>query len=223
MSEPAAKLNMTDLVAVRRYITDDYALLDDALRKVDAGKLKELDAHIRVATFGLIELPSHRGPAFRGIELSEATLAKYQPRLVIREHAFVSATANPALRFPGNVTYVIESVNGRNVELVADSPIEREVVFFTGTRFFVLAVDRDAHGEATVYLREVPDGRLVRGDPDLSGDDASVLDGLRRSKEVRDAVALPLRFAASRPDKYAHPIGIDDAGEFFPVPMRKPA
>jgi 2-polyprenyl-6-methoxyphenol hydroxylase-like FAD-dependent oxidoreductase len=35
---------------------------------------------------------------------------------------------------------------------------------------------------------------------------------------VRDAMALPLRFAASRPDKYTKPIGIDDRGELFPVP-----
>jgi hypothetical protein len=218
VNESAARLDMTDLVAIRQYITVDYPRVDRALRTLDAAELKELDAQIRIATFGLTELPSHRGPVFRGTELSEATLAMYQPRQLIREHAFVSATANPALRFPGNATYVIESVNARDVTLLADSQVEREVVFFTGTRFVVLAVDREAGGEATVYLREMPDGRLVRGEVDLAVDDGSVLEGLRKSRGVRDAMALPLRFAASRPDKYTKPIGIDDRGELFPVP-----
>jgi hypothetical protein len=208
---------MTDLVAIRQYITQDYPLLDDALRQLDANKLKEFDAQLRVATMGLIELPSHRGPVFRGTELPDAALAKYQPRQVIRERAFVSAAANPALRFPGNATYVIESVNAREVELVADAPLEREVVFFIGTRFVVLAVDREAGGESTVYLREVPDGRLIRGEVDLAIDDGSVLNALRKSRGVRDTMALPLRFAASRPDKYGRPIGISDEGVLFPA------
>ena len=224
MNDPSVRLTMTDLVAVRRYITEDYALVDDALRRVDAEKLKELDAHIRVATFGLIELPAYRGPVFRGTELPEATLAKYEPGLVVREHGFVSATANAAVRFPGNTTYVIESVNGREVERVADEPIEHEVVFFTGTRFAVLDTDRDPGGDATVYLREIPDARLRRGgESGANAIDTEVLDALRRSRRVRDAMDLRLRFPAGRPDKYAAPIGIDDAGRFFRVPKRPPS
>lgn len=217
-SKPGPGLAMEDLVAVRQYITEDYALLDGALRALDMEKLNELDAHIRVATFGLAALPSHRGPVFRGAELPEAIVAKYRPGLVIREHGFVCVTANPALRFPGNATYVIESVNGREVELVADSPVEREVVFFTGTRFAVLGLERDASGEAAIYLRELPDERLLRGDAYTGAADADVLDALRRSRHAREAVALRLRFAAARPDKYAAPIGIDDEGRYFPVP-----
>ena len=150
---------MEDLVAVRGYITEDHATLDDALRRLDLPKLKELDAYIRVATYGLIQLPAYRGPVFRGTDLSDEAIAKYVPGALIREHAFVCTSANIGFRFPGNATFVIDSINGRDVSALAENPSEREVVFFTGTHFSVLAVD-GAPQQRKIYLREIPDPRL---------------------------------------------------------------
>jgi hypothetical protein len=158
----AQQIPEEDLVAVRSYITDRYPLIDDALRAIDMPMLQEYDAHIRVATFGLYELPVYRGPVFRGTTLPDALVAQYVPGSVIQERAFVAGSANPACRFPGNVLYVIQSFNGRLVRGLADEPEEFEVVFFTQTRFKVLAVDSEAaRPEHTIYLAEIPDPRLT--------------------------------------------------------------
>jgi len=151
------------LVAVRGYITADFARIDAALRRLDEAELKELDAYIRLATYGLFHLPSFRGVVYRGCNLSRETLSHYIPGTVVFEHAFISATANPARRFPGNTTFVIASINGRDVSMLADDPEEREVVFFTGTRFKVLKTERDARADDWyVYLAEIPDRRLFQ-------------------------------------------------------------
>lgn len=156
------KIAKEDLVAVRTYITDYHLVIDTALRTIDMSALKEYDAHIRVATFGLYQLPTFSGPVFRGADLPEALLARYVPGSIIQERAFVAASANPACCFPGNLLYVILSVNGRLVRGLADDPEELEVVFFTQTRFKVLAVDSDAATKRhTVYLAEIPDPRLT--------------------------------------------------------------
>lgn len=158
-----SEINKTDLVAVRTYITRFYGVIDTALREGDPAKLQEFDAHIRVATFGLYQLPAFHGPVYRATTLPEETAHKYVPGIIVQERSFVSASADPARRFPGNVQYVINSVTGRLVRALADDPEELEVVFFTATRFKVLAVELDAErAERTVYLSEIPDPRLIR-------------------------------------------------------------
>ena len=152
-----------DLVAVRTYITLFHGEIDKALRQADWAKLKEFDAHIRVTTYGLFQLPAYHGVVYRGAALSAHAAAQYVPGRIIQEPAFISASAAPARRFPGNVQYVIHSVNGRMVRALADDPEELEVVFFTQTKFKVLAMDKGAaQGELTVYLSELPDPRLTR-------------------------------------------------------------
>ena len=161
-----AGINIEDLVAVKGYIGEDHALLDEPLRRLDMPKLKELDPYIRLATYGLFQLPAYQGPAFRGVSLAPETAARYVPGRVVREHAFVCTVANPSIAFPGNTLFVIASVNGRDVSMLADHPKEREVVFFTGTRFKVLAVDASAGGDRrTIYLAEIPDPRLTSAAP----------------------------------------------------------
>ena len=158
---PLAGIDMEELVAVKGYIGEDHARLDEPLRQLDMQKLKELDPYIRLATYGLFQLPAYRGAVFRGTSLAPEAAARYVPGAVVREHAFVSAVANLSIAFPGDTLFVIASVNGRDVSALADRPDEHEVVFFTGTRFKVLAVDDGADGRRTIYLAEIPDSRLL--------------------------------------------------------------
>ena len=157
------KIAEEDLVAVRTYITRFYGEIDAALRQADGAKLAEFDAHIRVATYGLFQLPAYRGVVYRGAALPEHAAARYVPGRVIQEPAFISASADPARRFPGDVQYVIHSVTARLVRALADDPEELEVVFFTQTKFKVLALDKGAApGGLIVYLLEIPDPRLIQ-------------------------------------------------------------
>jgi hypothetical protein len=151
------------LAAVRRYINTDFAMVDTVLRTLDHARLKELDEFIRQVTYGLFQLPSFRGVVYRGTTLSDKAARHYVPGHVVFERSFVSATADPARRYPGNTTFVIASVNGRDVSPLSDSPEEQEVVFFTGTWFKVLATEQDVTaGELYIYLAEIPDRRLLQ-------------------------------------------------------------
>jgi hypothetical protein len=153
------------LAAVRDYITRDFASIDAVLRRLPEAELKELDVRIRLAHYGLFRLPSFRGVVYRGADLSQEALDQYIPGTIVFEPAFVSTTANPARRFPGNTTFVIASINGRDVSPLADDPEEREVVFFTGTWFKVLATEHDAAADDWyIYLAEIPDTTLLQED-----------------------------------------------------------
>lgn len=156
------------LAAVKRYMTTDYPNVNAALRRLDEAQMAQLDAFIRLVTEGLFQLPSFRGVVFRGATLSDDAAAHYVPGHVIFEHSFISATGDIARRFPGNTTFVIASINGRDVSMLSDTPEELEVLFFTGTRFKVLATEHDeAANERFIYLAEIPDRRLLQGYPDL--------------------------------------------------------
>jgi hypothetical protein len=152
------------LAALRRYLSTDFGIVDSALRQIDYARLKELDEFIRFVTYGLFQLPSFQGVVYRGADLSTDALAHYIPGTVVFEHAFVITTADPARRFLGNTTFVIASINGRDVSILADLPEQQEVVFFTGTRFKVLATEYDARVEDYyIYLAEIPDPNLLQG------------------------------------------------------------
>lgn len=58
-----------DLVAIKGYTSDDYKMLNNALRSGDEKELKRLDPYIKVAESGLRQLPSFKGTVFRGTNL----------------------------------------------------------------------------------------------------------------------------------------------------------
>jgi hypothetical protein len=71
-------------------------------------------------------------------------LARYQPDAVVTERAFLSTSVEPAVAqstaFAGNVEFRILSKTGRDISSFSTFPTEREVLFPTGTQFYV--VDR---------------------------------------------------------------------------------
>jgi hypothetical protein len=164
---PSADIPEECLAALRRYLATDFGIVDSALRRLDDAQLKELDEFVRLITHGLFKLPSFRGVVFRGASLSSEAIAQYVPGNIVFEYAFISTTADPARRFPGTTTFVIASINGRDVSMLTEIPQEREVLFFTGTRFKVLATEHDAHADDWyIYLAEIPDRRLLQTRPE---------------------------------------------------------
>ena len=151
------------LAALKRYLADDFETIDAALRNLDPAKLAALDGYIRLVTYSLFELPSFRGIVYRGTSVPAEASANYIPGTVVFEHAFIRATADPSRRFPGDTTFVIASINGRDVSDVAPEREAREVLFFTGTRFKVLAVETDdVFDHRVVYLADIPDLRMLQ-------------------------------------------------------------
>lgn len=56
----------------------------------------------------------------------------------------------------------------------------------------------------------------------LTPEEASLLEQLRRANRARLGIAPAACKPISHPEKYAYPIGIDSAGELFPVRLPSP-
>lgn len=224
-SPSPAGIAAEDLVALRLYLTRDHARIDQALRALDMSALEALNAHIRLATYGLSLLPDQRGTVWLAADLPAEALAHFVPGGVVREHGFVCATADMALRLGGNTTFAVQSVNGRLVRALAAKPAELTVMFFTGTRFEVLGLDQTAPsrtvGHTTVYLREMPDRRLLKspwsapGDP--TADDAAALATLRQAARARAGLPSSALTEAHDASLYRRTLGLDGSARPFPA------
>ncbi len=168
---------LTDLVAVRLYLTGQPQQLDDAARTGQAGP------HVpfgRCVAAGLRRLPSYRGAARLRATLDEAQWQWYSRRRVVTEWAFCPALST-GHALPGTVEFLIWSMTARRVSLLEPS-LPGQVIFLPGTSFKVLRVEAEEQHE--VVLRELAaaeigaDGTVEAGHVPL--DDAA-LAGLDRA------------------------------------------
>jgi hypothetical protein len=146
-----------DLVAVRGYTSNDYSMLNKALRSGDPAELERLHAYIKTAESGLSQLPSHQGAVFRGTNLSSEAALKYKPGQPVTEEFFFSTSAERSSAFPGNTKYYVNSANGKRVEFLSEFPHEREVLFPPGTKFDVISVQvNPSTGQREIFMNEIP-------------------------------------------------------------------
>lgn len=138
--------------------SDDYRMLNSALRNNGAAELKRLEPYIKVATSGLDQLPPHRGTVFRGTTLNAEQAAKYEPGKIVTEPHFMSTSTEMGEAFPGNTKYVVNSVQGKEVSFLSEVPGEKEVLFRPDSQFEVLAVDVDKAGNRVIFMNEVARG-----------------------------------------------------------------
>jgi hypothetical protein len=151
-SYPTRPLASEDLSAFDDYTGSGHGDLNEALRShaLDASQRARIDALNRA----LQKLPTYEGPVVRGSDLTPEVLARYRPGEVITEHAFLSTSLNPAVArssaFAGNVEFRIVSKSGRDVSLVSKYPWEQEILFPSGTEFYVLGRDVDSMTGRTI-------------------------------------------------------------------------
>jgi hypothetical protein len=157
---PSADL-VTDLVALRLYLSGQARQIDDAVR---TGKVGPHVPFGRCVAAGLRRLPSYRGPARLRATLADAEWQWYHGRRVVTEWAFCSALASGQAELPGTVEFRIWSMTGRRTSLL-EPQLPSQVLFLPGTNFKVLQVNSDGHRQ--VLLRELAsneieaDGRIV--------------------------------------------------------------
>ena len=141
-SAMAGPLTSRDLSALADYTGIGHEDLNDSLRTntMDASQQARVDA----LNQALEKLPPHRGPVVRGTDLPPEALARYQPDAVVTERAFLSTAEGAGVArstaFAGNVEFRIFSKTGRDISSYSTFPTEREVLFPSGTKFYV--VDR---------------------------------------------------------------------------------
>ena len=161
-STPAADL-LTDLAALRIYLSGHAQALDAAVR---AGKAGPHVPFARCVAAGLRRLPSYRGAARLRVALADAGLQWYQDRRVVTEWGFCAAVTSGRLRLPGTAEFWIWSMTARRTGLL-EPRVPGQVLFLPGTSFKVLQVS--GGGRREVLLRELsaseigPDGQVEPG------------------------------------------------------------
>ncbi|MCZ1007837.1 hypothetical protein O1L68_14995 [Streptomyces lydicus] len=163
---------LTDLAAIRLYLSGSTPDIDAAIRSAVAGPHVPL---ARCATAGMRRLPSYRGGAILRATLSDAERAWYEEGRLVTEHSFLAALSALRRGLPGNTDVLFWSMTARRTGLLAPEIPDR-LLFTPGTRFKVLrSVDGD---RPAVLLRE-----LAASEVDEAGN-------LREERVPLDEIAL---------------------------------
>ncbi|MFE0521142.1 hypothetical protein [Streptomyces sp. NPDC058954] len=139
---------LTELVAVRLYLSGDSRRADAAVRAATAGPHVPL---ARCVTAGLRRLPSYRGPALLRTRLTQAERSWYRPGRPVTEWAFCHARTalHPGPRGSDALDVLIWSMTARRTSSL-DPAVPDRVLFLPGTVFTVLRAD-----DSVVLLREL--------------------------------------------------------------------
>jgi hypothetical protein len=141
---------LTDLVAVRLYLSGDSAAVNEAVRSASVGSHVPL---ARCVASGLRKLPSYRGTALLRTRISAAERAWYQPGRLATEWAFCTARTETYPAPAQGTDFLIWSMTARRTNLLDPGTPDR-VLFLPGTRFKVLRCDEEGD-RPTVLLREL--------------------------------------------------------------------
>lgn len=148
-SKQSADDVVTDLVAVRLYLSGGTDRIDSAVRGATVGPHVPL---ARCVASGLRRLPSYRGATLLRTTLSEAEWQWYGKRRLVTEWAFCSALTAAHSEMAGDVDVLIWSMTARRTALL-DPTVPDRVLYLPGTSFKVLGV-RDEE-RRVLLLREL--------------------------------------------------------------------
>ena len=151
VSRAVAADALTDLVAVRLYLSGESAAVDAAVRGATVGSHVPL---ARCVASGLRRLPSFRGTALLRARIGPAERAWYREGRLATEWAFCTARteAHPAPQ--DGTDFLIWSMTARRTNLLDPSAPDR-VLFLPGTAFKVLRAAGDDGDRPLVLLREL--------------------------------------------------------------------
>lgn len=131
-------LTPEEAVGVIAYTGSHYRGVNDQLRKgqmtVPQYKLmKSINA-------GLDKMPPYQGTTYRKASLSPEQFALYKPGMVVEERGFTSTSKNKNV-WSGSHQYTVHGKSGRDVQKISNYHNEAEVLFKSGTRFYVEKVE----------------------------------------------------------------------------------
>lgn len=121
-------------IPIIAYSGSHYAKMNEEVRKgvmsVEQYKfMKSLNA-------ALDKLPAYDGVTYRKAPSNAVDLSLYQPGKVVEERGFTSTSKNQGT-WHGDVQYTIHGKSGRDIQKLSSHPSEAEVLFKSGTRFYV--------------------------------------------------------------------------------------
>lgn len=151
------ELNDLEKAVIYWYSDSGYIGINELLLKSKGQKTTQLGEYLDLA---LSKLPNFEGITFRGANLSNADIRKYQQafdeKIIITEYAFLSTSRlkNKANQFRRTVMFEIFSKNGKLIEKVSKFVDEEEVLFRRNSEFRVLNIEnKDSY--VYITLREI--------------------------------------------------------------------
>jgi len=131
-------LTPEEAVGVIAYTGSHYRGVNDQLRKgvmtVAQYKLmKSINA-------GLDKMPAYQGTTYRKASLTAEQFALYKEGMVVEERGFTSTSKNKNV-WSGSHQYTVHGKSGRDVQKISNYHNEAEVLFKSGTRFYVEKVE----------------------------------------------------------------------------------
>ena len=151
VSRAVAADALTDLVAVRLYLSGESAAVDAAVRGATVGSHVPL---ARCVASGLRRLPSFRGTALLRARISPTERAWYREGRLATEWAFCTARTEGHPAPQGGTDFLIWSMTARRTNLL-DPTVPDRVLFLPGTAFKVLRAAGDDGDRPLVLLREL--------------------------------------------------------------------
>jgi len=144
-------LDELECTIVYKYSKDGYIDLNGWLRDQKNEGLPEFGEHLRGS---LVKLPSYKGLAYRGVNLTTGQMQLYQDHLKsgkpLKEHPFLSTSRRRtlAMQFGIRPLFIIHSKNGKLVEnytrFGTGSPFnESEVIFLNSSTFIVADISKE--------------------------------------------------------------------------------
>jgi hypothetical protein len=205
----AVQDTLTDLTAVRLYLTTPGSDLGDAMRDGSVGPHVPVG---RCTASGLRRLPSHRGVVMLRAAFGDTAREYYPEDGLVTDWGFCTALTDAHPGLPGDTNVLIWALTARRTALL-EPEVRDRVVFLPCTSFKVLRVHS---GEPNVVmLRELAsseigdDGRVEAGQVPL---DQVALEGLEQAQSIlengRPGVELPAAYL----DSFGTPPGL------IPVP-----
>ncbi|OZM72136.1 hypothetical protein CFN78_16485 [Amycolatopsis antarctica] len=156
---------ITDLVALRLYLSEEGETLDEALHTATVGP------HVpfaRCVVAGLRRLGTHRGRVSLRAQVEPEHLDWYQDNPRFADWSFVNCLPTGPGNWPGNCDIDIWSLSGRRTTGLEPqaSGLDERVIFPPGTRFKLLGMERadTPDGRHRIVLREC--GAAEAGDDD---------------------------------------------------------
>lgn len=154
---PDVPLSQEDHDKLFKYLGPGFRTINPALRG-ETPLTPEIQSDADDVSSVLAKLPPTSGTVYRGTQLTDDQLARYQPGTNVTEPTFTSSSLRADRAFGGNVTFTIDSVDGKYTAPYARQfAPQEEVTFDRGTSFRVLSREVDpATGRTEIELREVP-------------------------------------------------------------------
>ncbi|MFD4637138.1 hypothetical protein ACFWN2_07470 [Lentzea sp. NPDC058436] len=177
---------VTDLVALRLYLSEEGEALDEALHTATVGP------HVpfaRCVVAGLRRMGTHRGRVSLRAQVEPEHLDWYRDTPSFSDWGFVNAVPWGAGDWPGNCDIEIWSLSGRRTTGLEPpgSGLAERVVFLPGTRFSLLDLVRDDEGAHRIVLREC--SAAETGGGDLAAEASQRYEQLARAGLDRAATA----------------------------------